>query len=154
LKAVLDAFIVRGNANGLFQRLLQNADVNVRRTRNATGGSEMKKFEATIKLFREYGQQYQFDYLMLAAQGYQESRLNQSARSSRGAVGIMQLMPATGTEMKVGDILQAGPNIHAGTKYMARLMDRYFKDARFDEQNRNLFALRQLQRRPRQYFDG
>ena len=140
LKAVLDAFIVRGNANGLFQRLLQNADVNVRRTRNATGGSEMKKFEATIKLFREYGQQYQFDYLMLAAQGYQESRLNQSARSSRGAVGIMQLMPATGTEMKVGDILQAAPNIHAGTIYMARLMDRYFKDARFDEQNRNLFA--------------
>jgi membrane-bound lytic murein transglycosylase MltF len=140
LKAVLDAFIVRGKANGLFQSILQNADVNVRRTRNATGGSEMKKFEATIKLFRKYGQQYQFDYLMLAAQGYQESRLNQSARSSHGAVGIMQVMPATGTEMKVGDILQSGPNIHAGTKYMARLMDRYFKDARFDEQNRNLFA--------------
>jgi membrane-bound lytic murein transglycosylase MltF len=140
LKAVLDAFIVRGKANGLFQSLLQNADVNVRRTHNATGGSEMKNFEATIELFRKYAKQYEFDYLMLTAQGYQESRLNQSARSSRGAVGIMQLMPATGREMKVGDILQADPNIHAGTKYMAGLMDRYFKDARFDEQNRNLFA--------------
>jgi membrane-bound lytic murein transglycosylase MltF len=90
---VLDAFIVRGKAKRLFQSLLQNADANVRRTHNATGGSEMKKFEATIRLFRKYAQQYQFDYLMLAAQGYQESRLNQSARSSRGAVGIMQLTP-------------------------------------------------------------
>jgi membrane-bound lytic murein transglycosylase MltF len=140
LKAVLDAFIVSGRAKGLFQSLLRNADVNVRRTRNATGGSEMKKFEATIKLFQRYAQQYQFDYLMLAAQGYQESRLDQNARSSRGAVGIMQLMPATGTDMKVGDIQQAEPNIHAGTKYMSRLIDRYFKDARFDEQNRSLFA--------------
>jgi membrane-bound lytic murein transglycosylase MltF len=140
LKAVLDAFIASRKATGLFKSLLKDADVNVRRMRNATGGNEMKKFEATIKLFSRYAQQYQFDYLMLAAQGYQESRLDQNARSSRGAIGIMQLMPATGTAMKVGDILQEGPNIHAGTKYMAHLMDRYFKGARFDEQNRNLFA--------------
>lgn len=140
LKAVLDAFIASGKANGLFQHLLQNADINVRRLHNATSGSEMKKFEATINLFRRYAQQYQFDYLMLAAQGYQESRLDQNARSNRGAIGIMQLMPATGAEMKVGDIRLPGPNIHAGTKYMAQLTDRYFYDASFDEQNRNLFA--------------
>jgi membrane-bound lytic murein transglycosylase MltF len=57
-----------------------------------------------------------------------------------GAIGVMQVMPATGAELKVGDIRQAEPNIHAGTKYMDQLMTRYFSDANFDEQNRTLFA--------------
>lgn len=52
----------------------------------------------------------------------------------------MQLMPATGSSMKVGDIHQADPNVHAGAKYMRRLIDVYFKDAHFDQQNRTLFA--------------
>jgi membrane-bound lytic murein transglycosylase MltF len=77
---------------------------------------------------------------MLAAQGYQESRLDQSARSHVGAVGIMQIMPATGAEMKVGDIKVAESNVHAGAKYMDRLMTRYFQDASFTETNRTLFA--------------
>jgi membrane-bound lytic murein transglycosylase MltF len=77
---------------------------------------------------------------MLAAQGYQESRLNQDAKSPVGAVGIMQLMPATGQELKVGDIRIIEPNIHAGTKYMDQLMTRYFSDANFTENNRTLFA--------------
>jgi membrane-bound lytic murein transglycosylase MltF len=140
LKAVLDDFVSAAQAKGLFQSLLRTAAFNTRRLQNATARSELKKFESTIDLFRKYAQQYQFDYLMLAAQGYQESRLDQQVKSRVGAIGIMQVMPATGAAMKVGNILQIGPNIHAGTKYMSRLIDQYFKDADFDEQNRNLFA--------------
>jgi membrane-bound lytic murein transglycosylase MltF len=77
---------------------------------------------------------------MLAAQGYQESTLNQGAKSPVGAIGVMQIMPATGAELKVGDIHQVEPNIHGGAKYMDQLMTRYFADAKFDEQNRTLFA--------------
>ena len=77
---------------------------------------------------------------MLAAQGYQESQLDQSARSHVGAIGIMQVMPATGAELKVGDIRIAEANVHAGAKYMDRLMTRYLPDATFDETNRTLFA--------------
>jgi membrane-bound lytic murein transglycosylase MltF len=77
---------------------------------------------------------------MLAAQGYQESQLNQKAKSHVGAIGVMQLMPATGAEMKVGDINTIEPNIHAGTKYMDTLMTKYFPDAQFSEGNRPLFA--------------
>jgi membrane-bound lytic murein transglycosylase MltF len=51
---------------------------------------------------------------MLAAQGYQESQLNQSAKSHVGAIGVMQIMPATGQEMRVGDIHVIDSNIHAG----------------------------------------
>jgi membrane-bound lytic murein transglycosylase MltF len=109
--------------------------------RNATADADWKRFEETVELFRKYGERYRFDYLMLAAQGYQESRLNQKARSHAGAVGIMQLMPETGKSMKVGDITKADPNVHAGVKYMRTLYDRYIDDAGMDEQNRTLFAM-------------
>ena len=52
----------------------------------------------------------------------------------------MQIMPDTGAELAVGDIHQLEPNIHAGAKYMNRLMTRYFEDAKFSEQDRTLFA--------------
>jgi membrane-bound lytic murein transglycosylase MltF len=77
---------------------------------------------------------------MLAALGYQESRLDQSVRSPVGAIGVMQLMPTTGTAMNVGDVKQIEPNIHAGTKYMRTILDTYFVNAKMDDLNRNLFA--------------
>jgi membrane-bound lytic murein transglycosylase MltF len=107
---------------------------------NNTQGADWRRFQATIGLFERYGKQYNFDPLMLTAQGFQESRLRQEARSPVGAIGVMQLMPATGAEMKVGDVTLVGPNIHAGAKYMGQLMTRYFKDAAFDTTNRPLFA--------------
>jgi len=77
---------------------------------------------------------------MLAAQGYQESRLRQDARSHVGAIGVMQIMPPTGKELKVGDIKRLEPNIHGGAKYMYQLMTRYFPDAKFSHNDRSLFA--------------
>lgn len=112
----------------------------VKQLRDATARGELKRFESTIALFRKYGAKYHFDPLMLAAQGYQESALNQNAKSAIGAIGIMQVMPATGAELKVGDIRVTEPNIHAGAKYLDRLMSTYFADASFDEANRTLFA--------------
>jgi membrane-bound lytic murein transglycosylase MltF len=99
-----------------------------------------KRFRDTIALFEKYGPRYGFDAVMLAAQGYQESRLDQSARSHVGAIGIMQIMPATGAELGVGDIKLAESNVHAGAKYMDRLMTQYFQDAKFSEADRTLFG--------------
>jgi membrane-bound lytic murein transglycosylase MltF len=112
----------------------------IKQINNNTQGAAWKNFEATLKLFQKYGTKYNFDPLMLAAQGYQESRLRQEARSHMGAIGVMQIMPPTGAELKVGDITQLEPNIHAGAKYMNRLMTKYFPDAKFDEAERTLFA--------------
>ena len=112
----------------------------VKQIDNAGRGKDRERFEQTVQLFRKYGAEYSFDPLMLAAQGYQESKLNQSARSHVGAIGVMQLMPATGKELAVGDIRLLEPNVHGGAKYMDQLMTRYFTDAKFDEQNRSLFA--------------
>ena len=112
----------------------------IKQIQNPSAGEDAKRFEQTIALFRKYGAEYDFDPLMMAAQGFQESRLNQNAKSQVGAIGVMQVMPATGKELGVGDIRQVEANIHAGVKYMDQLMSRYFKDAKFDEQNRALFA--------------
>ncbi|HSD52564.1 MAG TPA: lytic transglycosylase F, partial [Burkholderiales bacterium] len=90
----------------------------IRQLKDPTGSAEWKRFEQVLAVFRKYGDKYSFDPLMLAAQGYQESQLNQNARSAVGAIGIMQLMPATGAGLKVGDIKIAENNIHAGAKYM------------------------------------
>ena len=118
----------------------QEYNKKIKQIHNSPGSAEAKRFRETLEFFKKYGEKYGFDPLMLAAQGYQESQLNQNAKSHVGAIGVMQLMPATGAEMKVGDIKVTEANVHAGTKYMDQLMSRYFRDAKFNEANWSLFA--------------
>jgi membrane-bound lytic murein transglycosylase MltF len=125
---------------GVIETRLAQQEKRIQRIGNNTASAEWKRFEATIRLFEKYGARYGFDPLMLAAQGFQESKLRQDARSAAGAIGVMQLMPDTAAELKVGDIRQLEPNIHGGAKYLNRLMTRYFADAKFSEQDRTLFA--------------
>jgi len=112
----------------------------VKQIKNNAASEELKRFEQTVRLFEKYGTQYGFDPLMLAAQGFQESGLRQEAKSQVGAIGVMQVMPATGQGLKVGDIREIEPNIHGGAKYMDQLMTKYFPDAKFSEADRPLFA--------------
>ena len=75
------------------------------------------------------------------AKGYQEARLNHSVRSRVGAIGIMQLMPATGKSLNVGDIRQVEPNVHGGVKYTRKLMDEYLGNEPLDDLNKGFFTL-------------
>ena len=100
----------------------------------------MKKFQSVVDLFRKYSGQYNVDFLLMLAQGYQESRLDQQVKSPVGAIGVMQIMPATGKELAVGDVKQLDPNIHAGVKYMRFMIDRYYKDEPMDALNKGLFT--------------
>ena len=99
------------------------------------------RFESMRPLFQKYGTQYNLDPLFIAALGFQETLLNQSAVSKVGAIGVMQLMPATGKSLGVGDIHLLEPNIHAGADYMNQLITKYFPDAQFKGDNRALFAV-------------
>jgi membrane-bound lytic murein transglycosylase MltF len=93
-----------------------------------------------VALFRKYGARYNLDWMLMAAQGYQESRLDQNAKSHVGAIGVMQVMPATGAELNVGDISVIEPNIHAGVKYIRQVIDRNFANEPMDDVNKVLFA--------------
>ncbi|MFV0276031.1 MAG: transglycosylase SLT domain-containing protein [Parahaliea sp.] len=110
---------------------------------NALNADDYKRFRDLSQYFVEYGKAYELDHLMAAAQGYQESRLDQQKRSPSGAVGVMQLLPSTAADNNVGipDISTADNNIHAGIKYLTFLRDRYFTDPDIDILNRNLLAL-------------
>jgi membrane-bound lytic murein transglycosylase MltF len=141
LKAELNAFLAKvpeGSAtrNMLFQKYLKSTKF----AKNAASRQELEKFEAMIRFFRTYSDKYDMDYLLMAAQGFQESQLNQSAKSPVGAVGVMQVMPATGKDLNVGDISQIEANIHAGVKYMRFMIDQYFEKEPMDRLNKGLFA--------------
>jgi len=112
----------------------------VKELKDPTAGAEYRRFREMLALFEKYGGKYNFDPLMLAAQGYQESQLNPNARSRVGAIGVMQVMPATGAQMRVGDIRVTEANIHAAAKYMDHLMTQYLGDAELSEGDRTLFA--------------
>jgi membrane-bound lytic murein transglycosylase MltF len=122
--------------NMMLQRYLQNTKF----AKSATSTAEMQRFQKVVDLFRKYGEQYNLDYLLMLAQGFQESGLDQSVKSRVGAIGVMQVMPATGKELKVGDISQLDNNVHAGVKYIRFMIDQYYKDEPMDRLNRGLFA--------------
>jgi len=113
---------------------------SVKYAKNAAADTERQKLQAVAELFKKYGAQYNIDYLLMAAQGYQESTLDQDVKSPVGAVGVMQVMPPTGKELNVGDITKVDANIHAGVKYMRFMMDQYFKDDPMDNLNKGLMT--------------
>ena len=124
--------------NMLFKRYLQDTKY----VKNAFAQEDNQRLEAVIDLFRKFANQYDFDYLMVAAQGYQESGLDQSVVSRAGAIGVMQLLQSTASDKSVNmpDISTEENNIHAGTKYLRYIVDHYFDDPAIDEVNRTLFA--------------
>ena len=110
---------------------------------NALASDEYERFEELKPLFQKYGEKYSIEYLMLAAQGYQESRLNQKARSRSGALGVMQVKTSTAADpnVDIDGIHTVEGNIHAGAKYLDFLRRRYFSDPDIDERNQILLAL-------------
>jgi membrane-bound lytic murein transglycosylase MltF len=139
LQQVINQFI--RTHPGAFAARYKAYPAYIKKVQNATAEADWKRFEKTVALFRKYGERYSFDYLMVTALGYQESKLNQNARSHVGAIGIMQLMPETGASLKVGDITKAEPNIHGGFKYLRQIYDKHLDITNLDEQNRTLFAI-------------
>lgn len=141
LLALLNEFISKhrqGNklGNTILLRYLKDAQY----VKHAAAQKERRKFLSMVEIFRKYGDRYDVDWLLMAAQGYQESRLNQSVRSHVGAIGVMQVMPGTGKELKVGDITQLDPNIHAGVKYMRWMIDHYYGDEPMTQLDKALFS--------------
>ena len=144
LAAVVNSFVKDHKLGTSFGNQMLNRYLkNVSYVKNATTEEEMKKYQALVALFQRYAREYDFDYLMLTAQAFQESRLDQSVRSPAGAVGVMQIKPSTAADPIVGikDVeTNADNNIHAGVKYLRFVVNEYFKDATMDSTNKLLFA--------------
>jgi membrane-bound lytic murein transglycosylase MltF len=141
LKASLNSFLATNGENSLNGRMIfRRYLLNTKYVKSATADAEIKRFKELIAYFRKYGSQYNLDWMLMAAQGYQESRLDQQAKSQVGAIGVMQVMPATAKDLKVGDVTNVEANIHAGVKYIRFMIDRYYEDEPMDDLNKALFA--------------
>ena len=143
LAEVVNAFVTKNRegtllGNIVLKRYLENTNW----ARNALGGEDRNRFERMVGIFKIYGERYDFDHLMLAALAYQESGLDQAARSNAVAIGVMQLLPSTAADPNVGipDITTLDNNIHVGTKYLRFVRDRYFSDPESDPLNQTLFT--------------
>ncbi|QEX24245.1 peptidoglycan lytic exotransglycosylase [Hypericibacter adhaerens] len=143
LMAVVDDFVSRHKVGtSMTNQILKRYLVSTQFVKNANADAERKKFNEMVGFFRKYSDQYHFDWLMMIAQGYQESRLDQSAKNPSGALGIMQVLPTTaaGNPINIPNITVADRNIEAGIKYMRFMVDEYFNDPAINEVNRHLFA--------------
>ena len=144
LKTFLDTFLKENREGTLFGNIIRNRYIrDFNWTENAMGATELSRYHKLSALFRKYGTEYGMDPTLLAAQGFQESRLDQSVRSPAGAIGVMQLLPSTAKDKNVAipNIDELEPNIEAGAKYMAFLKERYFSGPELDELNGSLLAL-------------
>jgi len=141
LREAVNAWMKKHGKGDAFRNVIERRYLeNVKYAKNAAAEGERKKLLAMIELFKKYGDQYKLDFLLMAAQGYQESTLDQDVKSRVGAIGVMQVMPPTGKELNVGDISKLEPNIHAGVKYMRFMMDQYYKDEPMDDLNKALMT--------------
>jgi len=143
LKTEINEFVKKNKkgtlqGNIIFKKYLKNTKY----AENNLDTDSRKRFNETIVFFKKYGDQYDFDWLMLAALAFQESKIDQTKRSHAGAVGVMQVLPTTAKDknINIADIEKIDPNIHAGTKYLRFMMDRYFDDPKIDRLNRGLLA--------------
>jgi membrane-bound lytic murein transglycosylase MltF len=141
LKAAADDFLARhAKGTALGNQVLARYFKSAKYVKDAGSEAERKKFLALVQYFQKYGNQYDVDWLLMGAQGYQESQLNQTVKSPVGAIGVMQVMPRTGKELDVGNIAEVEANIHAGIKYMRLMIDQYYEKEPMTRLDKALFA--------------
>jgi membrane-bound lytic murein transglycosylase MltF len=143
LAAEVNAFVATHKQGSLAGNVLLNKYLKTTKwVKNARSDEDRQRFLAMVELFKKYAGQYELDYMLMAAQGYQESGLDQSKRSHVGAIGVMQVMPSTANDKAVGipDIENLESNIHAGIKYNRWVIDNYYNEPGITPLNRGLFA--------------
>lgn len=143
LKKELDAFVKKVKVGTKLGNIITKRYYdNTKFARSVLANEDVARFEHTIKFFKKYAGKYGFDWLMVAALGYQESGLDQSKRSPAGAVGVMQILPSTAAKppISIPDIHKMDRNIHAGVKYLRFLYDQYFKNQPMTQLDKMLFT--------------
>ncbi len=123
--------------------LLNRYFLDARWYENPLDEESRRKLDEISALLIKYADRYGFDWRLLAALAYQESEFNHSVRSKAGAVGLMQVLPATAAAppIEIDNIEDLEANVEAGAKYLAYLRDTRFSDPLISGSARIDFAL-------------
>ena len=116
----LDSFVQKPDTD--FQKILDTTVKNNKDSNNKVSRSEIND------LITKYADKNGLDEDFVKAVINQESGFNPNATSHCGAMGLMQLMPATAQGLGVTNAYDAEQNIQGGTKYLKGLMDRFDND--------------------------
>jgi membrane-bound lytic murein transglycosylase MltF len=145
LKAMVDEFSRTHGKGTLFGNVvLKRYFKDNQWVRNPTGQAEIARFNSTVQFFRTYGDKYNLPSLLVAAQAYQESGIDQSKRNPSGAVGVMQIKPSTAAGRPIlikGVDESAERNIEAGAKYLRFIVDQYYANEPMERLDKGLFAI-------------
>lgn len=112
----------RGFYNVLYARYIDGAASQLGSPRLFTKLERLSPYDEVV---HRYAEQYGFDWRLIIAQMYQESRFNPEAMSVAGAEGLMQILPSTAAELGMTDLNDPDVSIHAGIRYLAYLRDSF-----------------------------
>ena len=143
LMEAVNGFVKLVRKGSLLGNVLRNRYLVDRKWVDNVASKEARsRYAESVGIIKRHANKYNFDWLMITAQGYQESKLDQSKRSTAGAVGIMQVLPRTAADPNVGiaDIHISDNNVHAGVRYLRFLRNRYFNKPEIDPVDRVLLS--------------
>jgi membrane-bound lytic murein transglycosylase MltF len=144
LKSLVDQFVQEHKVGTAYGNIILRKYLgNVKWARSATAGEDFVRFQQLVTFFHQYGDKYHFPYLLLAAQGYQESGLNPKLISPAGAVGVMQIKPSTaaGRPIEIPDVQKTNRNVEAGAKYLRYMVTQYYANDPMDPVTKGIFAV-------------
>ena len=122
--------------NTLYAQYIKHPSVSMENTRPVVNLDKLSPYD---DLVRKYARKYDFDWRLIVAQMYQESRFNPDAVSAAGAEGLMQLLPTTAEDLGIADLADPANNIQAGVRYLGMLRDQFENDLLLGE--RTWFSL-------------
>jgi membrane-bound lytic murein transglycosylase MltF len=144
LQKELAAFVAaHGNDTSFGAIIMRRYFTGPEALHNSASPLAAQRFQELLKVFERSGKKYGFDDLMLMAQGYQESQLDQSRRSPMGAVGVMQVLPSTAAAPPLnirGVDRDVQTNVDAGAAYLRLVRDRYVNDPTLSDPDRTLMT--------------
>jgi membrane-bound lytic murein transglycosylase F len=105
--------------NAALRRYFDNEDLYALR------GAAFDHISPYDNLVKRYAERYGFDWRLIVAQMYEESRFEANAVSSRGARGLMQVLPLTARSLGFRNLDKPDLAIHAGVKYLHKQRDRF-----------------------------
>lgn len=140
LKAGLNEYLARefrkGYYNVLYSKYLENPQPRPGDTGLLANVDALSPFDDIV---HEYAEHYGFDWRLIIALMFQESRFDRYAQSDAGAAGLMQILPATAELVGVNDLNNPRDSIEAGIRYLDHLRSQF--EDRLLLENRTWFTL-------------